>query len=356
MTAELQRAMASYEDARGRYRAAVLASLRGTASGDAIRRRVEIRDQGLGREPAGRVIARRTGLARRPWPRRSLRSVGLDSGGESSGEVSSRRTMVGGPTDRVSSSAWRHRGTDPGWCTAALSGTSGAAPTTSTPRSPAGVFASRRATRRSPRPTPSTRSSGRIPRPTWRAFAAVAQNGSVWMPRAGAARNAASRGRPRSADGTSAGFGRSTRQPSRALPSAAALVLSAVIGKSMAPGPRTRMPTTRGGPRSRRRGGAASDRTTPSLSKDRSRGAASNAGGALTSACTTPPRPRPEPISRKARLGAAPRALLEAGRGSPARPWQLDPGRARWLEVSAVQLSLRVTTPEGAMRFCSPER
>jgi hypothetical protein len=40
MTSELQRAMARYEEARGAYKKAVLASLHGESSGDAIRRAI----------------------------------------------------------------------------------------------------------------------------------------------------------------------------------------------------------------------------------------------------------------------------------------------------------------------------
>jgi hypothetical protein len=40
MTSELQKAMACYEEARGRYRVAILASLRGAARGDVIRRAI----------------------------------------------------------------------------------------------------------------------------------------------------------------------------------------------------------------------------------------------------------------------------------------------------------------------------
>jgi hypothetical protein len=40
MTSELQRAMARYEEARGRYRMAILESLRGTARGEVIRRAI----------------------------------------------------------------------------------------------------------------------------------------------------------------------------------------------------------------------------------------------------------------------------------------------------------------------------
>lgn len=41
MTTELQRAMARYEEARGRYKTAVLGSLNGDANGDAIRRAIQ---------------------------------------------------------------------------------------------------------------------------------------------------------------------------------------------------------------------------------------------------------------------------------------------------------------------------
>lgn len=41
MTTELQRAMARYEEARARYRKAVLASLGGASNGDAIRTSIE---------------------------------------------------------------------------------------------------------------------------------------------------------------------------------------------------------------------------------------------------------------------------------------------------------------------------
>jgi hypothetical protein len=40
MTSEQLKAMARYEEARGRYRVAVLASLRGAARGDVIRRAI----------------------------------------------------------------------------------------------------------------------------------------------------------------------------------------------------------------------------------------------------------------------------------------------------------------------------
>jgi hypothetical protein len=40
MTTELQRAMARYEEARGRYKTAVLGSLNGDANGEAIRRAI----------------------------------------------------------------------------------------------------------------------------------------------------------------------------------------------------------------------------------------------------------------------------------------------------------------------------
>jgi hypothetical protein len=41
MTSELQRAMARYEEARGRYKKAVLSSFRGRANGVAIRRAIQ---------------------------------------------------------------------------------------------------------------------------------------------------------------------------------------------------------------------------------------------------------------------------------------------------------------------------
>jgi hypothetical protein len=41
MTTELQRAMARYEEARGRYKTAVLGSLNGDSNGDAIRRAIQ---------------------------------------------------------------------------------------------------------------------------------------------------------------------------------------------------------------------------------------------------------------------------------------------------------------------------
>jgi hypothetical protein len=41
MTTELQRAMARYEEARGRYKKAVLGSLSGESSGDAIRTAIQ---------------------------------------------------------------------------------------------------------------------------------------------------------------------------------------------------------------------------------------------------------------------------------------------------------------------------
>jgi hypothetical protein len=41
MTTELQRAMARYEEARGRYKKAVLASMQGGSGGDDIRRAIQ---------------------------------------------------------------------------------------------------------------------------------------------------------------------------------------------------------------------------------------------------------------------------------------------------------------------------
>ena len=41
MTSELQRAMARYEEARGRYKQSVLASMQGASTGDDIRRAIK---------------------------------------------------------------------------------------------------------------------------------------------------------------------------------------------------------------------------------------------------------------------------------------------------------------------------
>ena len=41
MTSELQRAMARYEEARGRYKRSVLASMQGESTGDDIRRAIK---------------------------------------------------------------------------------------------------------------------------------------------------------------------------------------------------------------------------------------------------------------------------------------------------------------------------
>jgi hypothetical protein len=58
MTTELQRAMARYELARGRFRTAVLASLRGAAGGEAIRS--AIRECQVAGEELRRLTARRS--------------------------------------------------------------------------------------------------------------------------------------------------------------------------------------------------------------------------------------------------------------------------------------------------------
>ena len=62
MTSELQKAMACYEEARGRYRLAVLASLRGATRGDVIRR--AIREC----QAAGDDLRRLTALSSRVIP------------------------------------------------------------------------------------------------------------------------------------------------------------------------------------------------------------------------------------------------------------------------------------------------
>lgn len=67
MTKELQRAMAEYEEARIRYRQAVLASLNGESSGDAIRSAI----QDFQHARAGLASAGGTPLD--PQPRRAAR-------------------------------------------------------------------------------------------------------------------------------------------------------------------------------------------------------------------------------------------------------------------------------------------
>src|SRR5919204_1506048 len=73
MTSELQRAMARYEEARGRYRLAVLASLRGAAGGDVIR--TAIRECQAAGEDVRRLTAPPCPARTRADRRRARRSL-----------------------------------------------------------------------------------------------------------------------------------------------------------------------------------------------------------------------------------------------------------------------------------------